>query len=388
VFPTREPTRVSRVREAMIVAGGAGTRLLPLTSTTPKPLLPFCGAPFLEGVLRRLRAVGIDRVFLVVGADTRPFDPLAASARTFGVEVEAVPEPEPLDTAGGVRAALDRVTGTFLVLNGDILTDVDLEATIAAHHGAGAAATLVLTRVEDTSTFGVCVRDGTRIVDFVEKPAPGTLPGQDTVNAGTYVLEPAALERFPVGRLSFERQVFPDLVAAGDHLEGFVDDGVWADLGTPERFLAGHRLALEGALSWPTLADLPPDEHGVRRADDVEVAPSASLHGPVLLGDGVRVGAGAVLGPNVTLGAGTVVGAGAQLSDTVTFPGCQVGAGVHATGLLAGARSRIGEGARLGHEVVLGDGGSIDAQASVPGGTRLPAPATNDPRPTRRGRAG
>jgi mannose-1-phosphate guanylyltransferase len=365
---------VSRVREAMIVAGGAGTRLLPLTLTTPKPLLPFCGAPFLEGVLRRLAAVGVERVLLVVGADTTPFAGLAASARRFGVEVVAVPEPEPLDTAGGVRSALEQVTGTFLVLNGDILTDVDLEAAIAAHDAAGAAATLVLTRVEDTSTFGVCVREGTRIVDFVEKPAPGTLPGQDTVNAGTYVLEPAALASFPEGRLSFERQVFPGLAADGAHLEGFVATGVWADLGTPGRFLEGHRLALSGELAWPTLQDLPADADGVRRADDVEVAASAVLRGPVLLGRGVRVGEAAVVGPNVTLGAGTVVGVGSELVDTVTFADVEVGPGVRADGLLAGVGARIGERAQLGREVVLGDGVTVDAHGTLAAGTRRPAP--------------
>jgi NDP-sugar pyrophosphorylase family protein len=363
---------VSTVREAMIVAGGAGTRLLPLTRTTPKPLLPFCGAPFLEGVLRRLAAAGVDRVFLVVGADTSAFVPLGSTAAGFGVSVEVVPEPEPLDTAGGVRSALDRVSGTFLVLNGDILTDVDLRAAIAAHHDAGADATLVLTQVEDTSAYGVCVRQGSRIVDFVEKPAPGTLPGQDAINAGTYVLEPAALERFPVGRLSFERQVFPELVAGGAHVEGWASDAVWADLGTPDRFLEGHRLALDGRLSWPTLVDLPPDGGGVRRAADVEVDPSAVLRGPLLLGRGVRIGAHAEVGPHVTLGAGTEVGEGARLSDSVTFAGVRVGPRVHASGLLAGVDAAIGADASIGREVVLGDGQRVEARALVAAGARLP----------------
>jgi NDP-sugar pyrophosphorylase family protein len=365
---------VSDVREAMIVAGGAGTRLLPLTRTTPKPLLPFCGAPFLFGVLRRLAEVGVDRVLLVVGADVAPFEPLAAAARPFGVTVEMVPEPEPLDTAGGVRSALDRVTGTFLVLNGDILTDVDLSAAIAVHRDAAADATLVLTEVEDTSTFGVCVRDGTRIVDFVEKPAPGTLPGQDAVNAGTYVLEPSALARFPVGRLSFERRVFPELVASGAHVEGWTGSGVWADLGTPGRFLEGHRFALDGELAWPTLADLPADAEGNRRGDGVEIDPTAVVHGPVLLGPGARIGPGAEVGPHVTFGAGTTVEAGARIADSVTFAGVHVGERVHASGLLAGVGARIGDDASLGREVVLGDGATVDPRALLPAGTRVPDP--------------
>jgi NDP-sugar pyrophosphorylase family protein len=365
---------VSTLREAMIVAGGAGTRLQPLTRTTPKPLLPFCGAPFLEGVLRRLSAAGVDRVFLVVGADPTPFLSLADAARGYGVSVEMVPEPAPLDTAGGVRSALDRVTGTFLVLNGDILTDVDLTAAIAAHREAEAAATLVLTKVEDTSTFGVCVRDGTRIVDFVEKPAPGSLPGEDAVNAGTYILEPSAMAGFPIGRLSFERQVFPGLVASGAHVQGWIGDGVWADLGTPDRFLEGHRLALDGLLTWPTLTDLPADAEGVRRGDDVEVHPAAVVHGPALFGPGVRIGPGAEIGPHVTLGIGTRVGAGARLSDSVTFAEVQVGARVHASGLLAGVGARIGDDASLGREVVVGDGATVAPRALVQAGARLPDP--------------
>jgi mannose-1-phosphate guanylyltransferase len=358
----------------MIVAGGAGTRLLPLTRTTPKPLLPFCGAPFLEGVLRRLQGAGVEQVYLVVGADITPFAAVVDSARRFGVTVEAVPEPEPLDTAGGVRSALDRVTGAFLVLNGDILTDVDLTLAIAAHREADADATLVLTEVEDTSTFGVCVRDGSRVVDFVEKPPPGTLPDQHAVNAGTYVLEPAALERFPRGRLSFERQVFPGLVAAGAHVEGWVGDGVWADLGTPERFLAGHRLALDGELRWPTLDALPAGPDGIRCAPDAEVDPSATLRGPLLLGPGVTIGPDAEVGPHVALGAGTEVGAGARVSDSVTFAEVQVGAGVNASGLLAGTGARIGADASLGRGVVLGDGATVERRASVPAGSRLPEP--------------
>ncbi len=359
------------VRDAMIVAGGAGTRLRPLTLSTPKPLLPFCGAPFLTGVIRRLASVGVDRVLLVVGADTAPFGLLADDAAAHGVHVEAVPEPVPLDTAGGVRAALDRVRGTFLVLNGDILTGVDLAAVTATHARAGAAATLVLTRVEDTSTYGVCVREGTRIVDFVEKPAPGSLPGQDTVNAGTYVLEPDALARFPAGRLSFERTVFPGLVAAGEHVEGYVDDGVWADLGTPERFLHGHRLALDGRLTWPTLDELPADADGVRRADDVEVAPDAVVTGPVLLLPGVQVAAGARVGPHAVLGRDVVVGAGTSVTDAVVFEDARLGAEVRVAGSLVGRGATIGDRALLAEDVVVGDGVSVGPGTVAPAGARL-----------------
>ncbi|MFA9430072.1 sugar phosphate nucleotidyltransferase [Egicoccus sp. AB-alg2] len=365
---------MTRVREAMVVAGGAGSRLRPLTAAIPKPLLPFCGAPFLEGVVLRLAAIGVERVLLVVGAHTAPFEAFADRFDDRGVRVEIVPEPQPLDTAGGVRSALDRVTGTFLVLNGDILTDVDLAAAVAFHHEVAADATLVLTRVEDTSTFGVCVRDGDRITAFVEKPAPGTLPGQDAVNAGTYVLEPDALVGFPEGRLSFERTVFPGLVEDGAAVHGWVGDGVWADLGTPERFLAGQRMALAGALRWPSLDAFARDGDGVFTDGEVLVDPAARLRGPLLLQAGVRVGQGAHVGPHVVLGPGVQVGAGVRLRDSLVMDRSVLEDGVDADGLLAGSAVRIGRGVRIGREVVLGDGEHVAPGGTLAPGTRQPAP--------------
>ena len=352
------------VRDAMIVAGGAGTRLWPLTATTPKPLLPFCGEPFLAGVLTRLAAAGVERVWLIVGADTAPFAVLRPLADGLGLRLEVVPEPEPLDTAGGVRIAAEQVEGTFLVLNGDVLSDVDFGMVTAAHRAASADATVVLTRVADTSSYGVCVREGSRIVGFVEKPAPGELPDQDAINAGTYVLEPRAMLAFPPGRLSFERTVFPGLVADGWHVEGFVSDAVWTDLGTRERYLEGHRLALDGQLSWPTLA----------RTHEVEVAATAEVASTALLCAGARVAAGARLGPHVVVGAGGIVGAHAALDDVVLGAGSTVGTGTRLRGVVTGERAVIGaevtavEGALIGAREHVEDRSTLYGEETVPTG--------------------
>lgn len=362
----------AHARDALIVTGGQGTRLRPLTLTTRKELLPFGGLPFLAGVIRRLADADVERVMLVAGADTAPFGPLRQDARDLGVELEVVPEPEPLDTAGGVRSAVDRVRGPFLVLNGDILTDVDYRQVVARHREADADATLVLTTVEDTSSYGVCVRDGDRITAFVEKPAPGTLPDQDTINAGTYVLEPHVFDGLPVGRLSFEREVFPTMLDRGQHIHGVVWDGVWADLGTPERFRQGHRLVLRGQLDWPGVASVTEISPGVRAAPSAEVATDAELIAPVLLLDGARVDEGARIGPDVVVGQRSVVGPGAELEDCVLFSDVTVGRGVRATGLLAGAGSAVGAGARLGEGVVLGDGVEIPSGAVLEPGERVP----------------
>lgn len=304
---------------ALIVAGGRGTRLLPLTAQVPKPMLPFCGAPFLAGLARRLGQAGVRRIGLVVGADTSPFLPLVALLAPHGLEVTLVPEPMPLDTAGGVRAATRGSDEAVLVLNGDVLSDLDVAALVATHAAAGAAATIALTRVADTSTFGVCVLEDGRITEFVEKPAPGTLPGHDTVNAGAYVLSAGVLDRFAPGPLSFERQVFPELLADGAVIAGHVHEGVWTDLGTPERFLAGQRLVLDGALVWPPYDDLTEheDHPGARCGDGVDLGPDVRMDGPVILGHGVTIASGAAVGPYVVVAADARIGADADVSDAL-----------------------------------------------------------------------
>lgn len=359
--------------DALIVAGGRGTRLQPLTYGTPKPLLDFCGEPFLIGVLRRLADAGVSRVLLVVGAETAPFAALRPAAADLGIALEAVPEPAPLDTAGGVRSVLDRLDRAFLVLNGDILTDIDIAGLAAAHRVAGADATLALTRVEDTSSFGVAVRDGTRITRFVEKPAPGTLPGQDAINAGTYLVEPHVLAAHEVGRLSFEREVFPGLIDRGGHLEGFVWDGVWADLGTPERYREGHRLALGGELDWPSVRRVPARDHAVRVEDGAQVAPDAELRGPVLVLTGARIAAGAIVGPDTVVGREAHVGARAVLTDTVLHDEVEVGEGVEARGLVAGRGAVLHAGCTVGDAVVLGPGETVSAGEMLREGERRPA---------------
>jgi len=340
---------------ALIVAGGRGTRLLPLTTHLPKPMLAFCGAPFLAGLARRLGAAGIERVGLVVGADTAPFLPLVELLAPHGLEVSIVPEPTPLDTAGGVRAAVSGLDEPVLVLNGDVLSDLDVRALCASHAATGATATIALTRVPDTATFGVCVLEGDRITAFVEKPAPGTLPGHDTVNAGAYVLAAGALDRFAEGSLSFERVVFPTLLADGERLTGYVHDGVWTDLGTPDRFLTGQRLVLDGAMAWPPLDDLAdlgardgrPAHAGVLVGRDVRIAADVRLDPPVVLGDGVSIGSGAAVGPYVVAAPGVSVGDGADVSESLLSDGAVVAQGAVLGEALLAPGARVAPGAHV-----------------------------------------
>ncbi len=337
---------------ALIVAGGRGTRLLPLTTDVPKPMLPFCGAPMLAGIARRLAAQGVVRIGLVVGADIAPFAALVPMLAPHGLEVFLVPEPTLLDTAGGVRAATLDLDEPVLVLNGDVLSDLDVTALARRHLEADAAVTISLTRVVDTSSFGVCVLEGHRITAFVEKPEPGTLPGHDTVNAGAYVLAPGVLDRFPAGPLSFERQVFPDLLTTGATIAGEVHEGVWTDLGTPDRLLAGQRLVLDGALGWPPLDDLTADTDvagvaGVRFGRDVQVAPDARIEAPVVLGDGVRVEAGAAVGPYVVAASGARIGARSDVAHALLSEAVAIGEGATVIDSLLAERAVVPAGSEV-----------------------------------------
>lgn len=335
---------------ALIVAGGRGTRLLPLTTDVPKPMLPFCGAPMLAGIARRLAAQGIERIGLIVGADTAPFSSLVPMLAPYGLEVFLVPEPTPLDTAGGVRAATLDLDGPVLVLNGDVLSDLDVAALTRRHAVADAAATISLTRVADTSTFGVCVLEGHRITAFVEKPEPGTLPDHDTVNAGAYILASGILHDFPEGPLSFEREVFPTLLADGATIAGEVHEGVWTDLGTPERLLAGQRLVLDGALAWPPLDDLTVDVDvaGVRVGRDVRIAPDARLDAPLVLGDGVQVEAGAAVGPYVVAAPGVRIGARADVAHALLSEDVAIGEGATVVDSLLAEQADVPAGCEVG----------------------------------------
>ena len=342
------------IRDALIVAGGAGTRLRPLTDDLPKPLLPFCGEPFLAGVIRRLAQAGVERVHLIVGADTAPFEVLRPFAADAGVALAVVPEPEPLDTAGGVRSVADSFDRAVLVLNGDVLTDVDYAAVGTAHVAAGADVTIVLAEVDDTSTFGVAVREGQRVVRFVEKPPPGTMPDQRGVNAGTYVLDPRVLDRYPPGRLSFERVVFPELLARGGSILGFLWHGVWADIGTPERYRAGHRLALDGALAWPSLDEVAPDDGGLRVAPGANVAVDAVVRPPSLVLAGATIAAHASVGPYAVIGRDVEIGAAAELGATILHDGVRIGPNAVARGLIAGAAAVVDAGVALADDAVVG----------------------------------
>ncbi len=330
---------------AVVLVGGFGTRLRPLTETIPKQLLPIGGVPMIERVLSQLAGHGVDRAVLSMGYLPDPFIEAYPAKRIGGVEVSFAIEPEPLGTAGAIRYAATEagIDETFLAVNGDVLTDLDVGALVALHRARGAEATIALTPVEDPSRYGVVVTDVQGLVlEFVEKP-PADVAPSNHINAGTYVLEPGFVDRVaPDVAVSVETEVFPVMVAAGG-LYALLDDAYWLDAGTPASYVQANTDLVDGTRHLPCAGT----RRGTSLVDDrADVAPGATLEHS-LLAAGVVVGDGAELRRSVVLD-GATIEARAIVTDSVIGPGAVVGAGAALTGHCLVARgARVPAGARL-----------------------------------------
>ena len=332
--------------EAILLVGGMGTRLRPLTERTPKPMLPVGGAPLVAHQLARLADIGIRHVVLATSYRPEVFAGFLAAGGAPGLEVEHVTEDEPLGTGGAIRNVADRLRGgpddSVVVLNGDILSGHDVAAELALHESAGAAVTLYLTRVADARAYGCVPTDRAgRVTAFLEKmPEPVT----DQINAGCYVFRRSAVDAIPAGRVvSVERETFPGLVAAGDLVLGFVDDAYWLDVGTPAAFVQGSRDLVLGRLR---SSALPGPTGELLLLPGARVHPGAAVRGGSVVGAVAVVASGAVVEGSVLMD-GAVVGAGAQVRDSVVGVGASIGAGAVLTAAVVGDGAHVGDRGRL-----------------------------------------
>jgi len=332
--------------KAVVLVGGFGTRLLPLTLTRPKQMLPVVNRYMIERVVEHLGAHGVDTVVLSLGYRPDAFVDAYPDSTCAGVRLHYAVEPTPLDTAGAIRFAARHagVDERFLVVNGDVLTDLDITALLAVHEASGAEGTIALHRVEDPSAFGVVptASDG-RVTAFIEKPPRDEAP-TDLINAGTYVLEPTVIERIvPDIPVNVERVTFPAMVLDGT-LYAVDGDTYWIDAGTPATYLAANLDLISGRRGRP--------EAGVH--------PSASVSGRI---DGA------------VIGAGVTVAAGASVTRSVVLPGAVVREGAVVCDAIVGARAIVGSDARVQDGSVIGDDTSIPAGTSL-SGRRVPEAAT------------
>jgi mannose-1-phosphate guanylyltransferase len=364
--------------QALILAGGEGTRLRPLTSTVPKPVVPLVDRPFIRFMLDWLRSHGVDDVVMSCGHLASGVRNVLGDGSAFGLRLRYVEEPRPLGTGGALKFAESLLADRFLMLNGDVLTDIDLTAQLEQHERTGATATLALTPVEDPSAYGlVRTRTGGEVTEFVEKPAPDQID-TNNISAGAYVLERAVLELLEADQpASIERDVFPRLV--GEGLYGFVSDGYWLDIGTPDRYLEGTFDILEGTVSSGVQERMGDGylcvEDGVENAG--RIIPSALVESGCRIGEGSRIGGRVVLERGVTIGEHTtveraVVLQGAEIGSRCTLSGCIIGGGVrigdecHVDGL-----SVLGEGVTIGNGNVVSNGARLFPGVSLADGALL-----------------
>jgi NDP-sugar pyrophosphorylase family protein len=351
---------------AVVLVGGEGTRLQPLTFTTPKQMLPVAEVTMIERVLAHLADHGVTEAVLSLGHQPDPFLTAFPDDRASGVALRYAIDPEPLDTAGAIRfaAASVGVDDTFVVVNGDVLTDLDLTGLMSFHRRRQAEATIALTRVADPSAFGVVptAEDG-RVVAFVEKPPRESAP-TDLINAGTYVLEASVLERIPEGRSSIERQIFPAMVPSG-RLYALASPAYWLDAGTPSTYLQAQLDYLDGRRGTPPAPKA--QEHGEGVWTLGEPVLDGEVLAPALIGDAAFVGDGATVERSV-VGTGARVEASATVRNSVLLPGAAVRPRAVVEGSILGERALVGEGAQLSELTVVAASAAVEPGARLTGG--------------------
>ncbi|MFF1833903.1 sugar phosphate nucleotidyltransferase [Streptomyces sp. NPDC058231] len=353
---------MTEAKEAILLVGGKGTRLRPLTVHTPKPMVPAAGVPFLTHQLARARAAGVEHIVLATSYLAEVFEPYFGDGSSLGLHIEYVTEREPLGTGGAIRNVASRLVSgpdePVLIFNGDILTGLDIRALVASHAGSGADVSLHLTRVDDPRAFGLVPTDGTgRVTAFLEKPQTPEEIVTDQVNAGAYIFRRSVIDTIPADRpVSVERETFPGLLASGAHLQGMVDSTYWLDLGTPQAFIRGSADLVLGRAPSPAV----PGRCGDRLVlPTASVAADAKLSGGTVVCEGALIGGGARIDGSAVL-AGAVVEPGAVITDSLVGAGARIGSRT----VLAGAV--VGDGAQVGADNELRDGVRVWCGAVLP----------------------
>ena len=351
--------------KAILLVGGEGTRLRPLTLTTPKPLLPLANRPFVERQIEWLAQHGVDEVVLSLGYRADRFVEHFPDAHHAGVHLRYAVEPEPLGTAGGIKFAAGSPHERVIVCNGDILTNMDLGKLLEFHEMHRADATIALTQVADPSAFGVVpTRDDGQVIAFVEKPPTGQAP-TDWINAGTYILEPRVLEMIPDGlNVSIEREIFPQLLVQPDgRLFANHSNAYWLDMGTPEQYLQAHLDLLSGQMVGLGPVDTRGDSWGVGASIDED----AEIAAPSVLGEGTRVQAGAQIASSV-IGKNCTIEMGAIVEGSVVMDGTVIEARAHIVDSILGFNAHVGSGSLVTDRSILADHAVLASQTSLAGG--------------------
>lgn len=356
--------------KAVIMAGGEGTRLRPLTSNQPKPMLPMANRPMMEHVVGLLRQHGMEDIVVTVAFMANAIRTYFGDGSELGVRMVYATEETPLGTAGSVLNARDELDERFLVISGDVLTDIDLSAVVAFHEQKGAIATLALSPVENPLEFGIVIADENGSIErFLEKPTWGEV-FSDTINTGIYVLEPDIFDFIPADEVvDFSGEVFPEVLRSGQPIAGYVAEGYWEDVGTTEAYLRAHQDILDGKVQVGIGGfEIRP---GVWVGKATTIDPGATVEGPAVIGDNCSIAAGVVLGEYSTIGSNVRVSEGAEVRRSVVHDNAFFGPGARVAGAVIGRSCDLRRGASCEPASVLGEGCLIGAHAQVRGGVKI-----------------
>ncbi len=344
--------------QAVILVGGQATRLRPLTINTPKAIVPVLNTPFLEHVIDHLRRHGVTDIILAQHHLAGPIESYLGDGSRLGVRITYIIEDGPRGTAGAIKNVEGHLDGSFLVMNGDIFTDLDVTAMVGFHRRHQALATIALTPVEDPTAYGLIEADADdRVTRFLEKPELSEIT-TNMINAGTYVLEPEVLGRIASGvAVSIERETFPLLVEGGQPVFAFPSSGYWMDMGTPEKYLQLHRDLLGGKSAWYA----PPPGREVLTGERCQVDPTAQIAGPVIIGNDCTVGPEVhIVGP-VVIADGCTIGEGSVVTDSIIWRDVHLEEGVKLI------RSMVADSCTLGSDAVIEDSVLGDHVTVAPG---------------------
>jgi mannose-1-phosphate guanylyltransferase len=354
--------------QALILAGGEGTRLRPLTSTIPKPIVPLVDRPFITYMLEWLRRHGVDDVILGCGFMADHLRDVLADGSDLGIRLRYLEEPTPLGTGGALKFAEDLLDERFFMLNGDVLADLDLSAQLRVHERSQARATLALVPVDDPSAYGLVRLDSDEaVLEFIEKPGAAEELDTNLINAGAYILERNVLDGMPPAgtNVSIEREVFPTLVGRG--LYGFEASGYWLDIGTPDRYLQATYDILEGKVTTEVGRQL--RDHGLMLVDGGAL--DGRIVAPVVVGSGCSVAVRALVGDRSVLGNDVRVREGARVESSVLLDRVSVGAGTTISSSIVGPDVAIGDHCHIGGGVVLGEGVRLGSGNTLAAGARI-----------------
>ncbi len=353
--------------KAVILVGGLGTRLRPLTYNTPKSLVPVLNRPFLEYVLCKLKRHGIEEIVLAISHLSPPIETCFGDGSRMGMKISYMPEDSPMGTAGAIKNAEEMLSDTFFVLNGDIFTDLDYSSMLAFHRQKGAAATIALTPVDNPSQYGLIETGGNgRVTRFLEKPRPEEIT-TNMINAGTYILEPCVLDKIPQSEeCSVERRLFPSMLEAGDAVYAYQSPGYWIDIGNPEKYSQLNFDLLSGKGG----------QHGFDCGHDIVIGrsshihPTARLEGPLLVGDNCYIGSEVVItGPSV-IGMGCRIEATAAISASILWQNVTVGGGCRLKSSIIANGCNLQPGSSVSQSV-LGDNVIVSQGYSLEPGKRI-----------------